>query len=757
MQEQAPSPPHAIERIYRFAHCNVNLTRMRGDVFGGLAAALVALPQALGNGALVFLPLGLEHVNVGIVAGVIAAIVGGLVATLGGRPRYQISGPLTAAAVISASLVGSLAANPLFSSSAGLDVGAIAALVFLAVFLGGVVQVLFSGLKLGRALKFIPQPVLAGFMYGVALQIVVQQVKPLFGLPADTSLADLFNHADKILPNALVVGATTVIATLLARRLSARAPAPMVGLLAGVAAYLLLQGYSGPGGLGEVLKALPENGMIHLQLPAMLQLDWAHLWFGVAVDVAVTALLLAIVGSVTSLLAAAVVDVSTGSTQDGDRALLTQGICNMCSGALGGLFSGGSTLTVLTNYEAGGRTALSGATLAAIFLGLLFIGGPLLAYVPMSVLAGIMIGLAIGVVDNLMRDTLPRGQQGRRLDGLRVANLGIVVLVGATTAFVNIVAAVIIGVLAATILLAVRLSTSIIHRLSDGVSRSSLKARGIEQAACLRAQGGKIGVVELSGFVFFGTANRMRLEIEAFARGRTALLLDFRRVYDVEASGARELEALGKKLKEQGIAVALSHMQLNEPLELCLRYSGAQHSIDEQHWFADLDQALEWAEDMVLKRCGKQVESSREISIGNAELFAEFDSCQLGMLSELLKRETLEGGDLVFKEGDVGDKLFVITKGLVSIKLKLPGTSRYQRLATFGPGMFFGEMALIEGKPRSAEAQVIQDSIVYSLSAADVTRLRVQHPEIAFAILDGLAKTLASRLRTTSEQLRNSH
>ena len=757
MQEREPVPPKSIERIHPLGYFKVDLALARGDLSGGIAAALVALPQALGKGALVFLPLGLEHVHVGIVAGLTAAIAGGLVAALIGRPQYQISGPITSAAVISASLVATLAANPLFSSPAGLKVGTIATLVFLAVLLGGVLQVLFAALKLGRALKFIPQPVLAGFMCGVALQIVVQQVKPLLGLPADSSLSDLFNHADKIHPWAVIVGATTVIAALLSRRLSDRAPAPMVGLAAGAAAYVFLRGYAGVGGMGEVLRALPENALVHSPLPAMLQLDWSSLWFGVAADVAVTALLLAIIGSVMTLLSAAMVDATTGSNQDGDRALLTQGISNICSAAMGGLFTGGTTMAVLANYQAGGRTALSGATLAAIFLGLLFAGGALLVFVPMAVLAGIMIGIAICVVDNLARDIFPRKQVRRSIDGLRAANLGIVILVGATTAFVNILAAVVIGVLAATILLVVRMSTSIVYRLSNGVSRSSLKARDVQQAACLRENGGKIGIVELGGYVFFGTVDRMRTEIEAFARGRTIVILDFRRVYEVEASGARVLQVLGKILKEQGVGVALSHVNLDEPLGLYLRESGAERSIAVERWFADLDQALEWAEDMLLESCGKPVKPTDEISLGNAELFADLDACQLETLRGLLQREVLKSGDLVFKEGDAGDKLFVITKGEVSIKLKLPGTTRLQRLATFGPGMVFGEMALIEGKPRSAEAHVMQGAIVYSLSAANFEMLRKQHPSVAFAIIGSLTRQLAARLRTTSEQLRNSY
>ena len=763
MQEQessgqisAPNTSHSQSRVS-------TRSGIRGDLMGGFAAALVVLPQALGKGALVFLPLGLAYVHVGIIAGLYAAIAGGLVAALVGRPRYQISGPLTSTAVICAALVATLAANPLFSTPTGLNVGAITTLVFLAVFLGGALQIVFAVLRLGRALKFIPQPVLAGFMYGVALQIFIQQVRPLFGLAPDAPLTDLFNQVDKIKPWAVVVGGVTIIAALSARKISDRIPAPMAALVAGGITFALLRDHTAGAGMGEVLRALPTDALLNSPLPAMLRLDWSSLWFGVATDVAITALLVAIIGSVMTLLSAAVVDASTGSNQDGDRALLTQGVSNLCSAALGGLFTGGTTMAVLANYQAGGRSALSGATLALILLGLLFAGGALVAYIPLAVLAGIMIAIAVGVVDNLSRDMLQNVQKNQTVRGMvaidkvRAANFSIILLVGATTAFVNIVAAVVIGVLAATILLVVRMSTSIVYRLSDSASRSSLKVRGTGHAVFLREHGAQIGIVELSGYVFFGTADRMRTDIEAFARGRKAVILDFRRVYEVEASGARVLQLLGKTLAENGIAVALSHVRLDEPLGRYLHDTGAARAIAAEHWFTDLDRALEWAEDWLLTESGKLPETSDEIPIGHTELFGDLSTDELATLQTMLQREELAQGNMVFKEGDPGDRLFIITRGEVSIKLKLPGTVHLQRLATFGPGMAFGEMALIEGKPRSADAHVMRDAIVYSLDATSLDNLRRNYPAIAFKITGNLTRQLAARLRTTSEQLRNSY
>lgn len=145
---------------------------------------------------------------------------------------------------------------------------------------------------------------------------------------------------------------------------------------------------------------------------------------------------------------------------------------------------------------------------------------------------------------------------------------------------------------------------------------------------------------------------------------------------------------------------------------------------------------------VMVGRCGVH-------AVSRAELFAGLTEDELQVLYGMLTREELTRGTLIFSEGDVGDRLFVIVKGEVSIKLKVPGTQRSRRLATFGPGMAFGEMALLEGKARSADAYAKRDLSLYSMNPAQLDELKQKHPVIGVKIMSNIAHQLATRLRVS--------
>jgi sulfate permease, SulP family len=651
--------------------------------------------------------------------------------------------------VILAAMIASLAAI-------GMEATQIATLAFLTVMLGGVLQVLFAWLRLGQALKFIPHPVLAGFMYGVALLIFIQQARPILGIAPDVSFAVLFQTPGLVKPLAVIVALVTITAALTMPRISHRVPPPLAGLIAGTLVFLVLRSVFGADSLGAVLGVVP-SGLFNWSLPGLFAMDWAALPQAAMPTVLTTAALLAIVGSIDSLLCVATIDAATGSHQDGDKALNAQGFSNFLSALGGGIYASGTTLTVLSNFRSGGRTPLSGIAHSLILVVMVIVGGPIVAQIPLGVLAGIMVTIAVGVLDDWSRDLFQRIRGDATFKKEMAANLAIVVLVCATTVMVNIVAAVLIGVIAATMLLLVNMSTSIVYRVLDGTARSSLKMRPAADVEKLRELGKRIGVAELSGYVFFGTADRMRNEVEAHAQGRLVLILDFRRVHEVEASGARVLGMMGKSLARQGIAVALSHVRRDEPLGRYLQDMGVAESIPETCWFTDLDRTLEWAEDRVLAAPHGDDLQPGEIGLEETTLFQGLTPDEAAYLRQCMSRREYALGSIIFSEGEPGDHLYAVTRGEVSIKIKLPGTERSQRLAAFGPGLVFGEMALLEGHSRSADAYAKQDAVLWTLALPDLERLRAERPEIALKITTGFTRQLAMRLRLTSDQLRKSY
>jgi glutaminase len=197
----------------------------------------------------------------------------------------------------------------------------------------------------------------------------------------------------------------------------------------------------------------------------------------------------------------------------------------------------------------------------------------------------------------------------------------------------------------------------------------------------------------------------------------------------------------------------LSHLQADEGHGRYLRALGTAAVIHPGCWFADLDRALEWMEDSLLER--DRFEDGPELRPDDMALFAGLDAGEMAVLRAALCRHELKHGDAVFSEGDPGDRIYLIARGSVSIKLQLAGENRARRLATFVPGVFFGEMAILEGGKRSADAFAKGEQVVlYALAAQDLARIVRDHPPLGARLYRNLGVELAARLRVTSGALR---
>jgi CRP-like cAMP-binding protein len=231
------------------------------------------------------------------------------------------------------------------------------------------------------------------------------------------------------------------------------------------------------------------------------------------------------------------------------------------------------------------------------------------------------------------------------------------------------------------------------------------------------------------------------------------VILDFRRVTGIDASGVRALETICHTAALRNIRVLLSHLRDEEGHGRDLRALGIAAVVAAAHWFADLDRALEWTEDQLLGR--DRFEDSAELAPRDMALFSGLEADEMDVLAGLLERQELAHGDVVFREGDAGDRVYLIARGSVSIKLQLSDETRARRLATFAPGVFFGEMAMLEGEHRSADAFAKGERVVlYTLSAERLKQIVQQHPQLGIKLYRNLGRELATRLRTTSGALR---
>jgi SulP family sulfate permease len=407
-----------ISKFYDFKY-------LKGDLTGGLVAGVVALPLALAFGV---------QSGLGAIAGLYGAIALGIFAAIFGGTATQASGPTGPMTVVSAALVASaIEITGSLESAMGIII-----LTFLA---GGLLQIVFGLINIASYVKYFPYPVVSGFMSGVGLIIVILQIFPFVGLDSAKSTLLVMQDLQRLFTDfnwqALVLGGLTVAIYYLFPLISKAIPSALVALiLASIVGYFL--NWDVPI-IGEIPSGLPS-----LQIGSILSVDSSAYML-----VAEYAMVLAVLGSIDSLLTSVIADNMTKTKHNSNRELIGQGIGNAIAAVFGGIPGAGATKGTVVNINSGGRTRVSGTIHGLVLLAVLLGLGKLAGYIPLSVLAGLLIPIGFKIVDT------------KGLKHLLVvprADAVVLILVLLITTFGSLIQAVGIGLLLASLLFMKRAS-----------------------------------------------------------------------------------------------------------------------------------------------------------------------------------------------------------------------------------------------------------------------------------------------------------
>jgi CRP-like cAMP-binding protein/anti-anti-sigma regulatory factor len=328
-------------------------------------------------------------------------------------------------------------------------------------------------------------------------------------------------------------------------------------------------------------------------------------------------------------------------------------------------------------------------------------------------------------------------------------DLAVIAIVAVLAVTVDIVLAVFLGILIAVVLFVVRMSRSNIRRLYRCDMIHSRKARTPAQANLLEHLGGKILVIELEGVLFFGSAEKLSEEITCEARPEThTVILDLRRVTEIDATGSQILADIRQSLmhKHQHMALAVAN---GSALATRLSATGIVDAVGEDGVFADVDRAIEWAEDDLLR---DDDDDGGELGLSDVDLCAGLTAAEIAQLQAYMVRTSYPAGSVIFREGDPGKALFVLTKGHASACLAQPAGSDI-RLVTFAPGTVFGELAILDGGPRSATVCADDAVDCYLLSREKFGSLETDAPAVAIKLLANLGAELSTRLRKANRTI----
>ena len=731
----------------------MDLSNIKGDLSGAVSAAIISIPLSIGYGIIVYGPLGGTFLPFAALLGIYGCLLGGFCAALLGGTDIQITAPKAPLSLILAAFVAPLALSLQVPDAASRNI-LIVGLASLCVLIAGLIQFLFGKLRLGNLVKYVPYPVVSGFMNGIAVILILEQIGPMVGAGGHISLFEVFYNPTVVQPLTLIVGLATIIVIFLAPRFIKAVPASLIGLVAGTALFYALKMIAGPSALGPVIGNFSFQWPTPATLPRAIGLIWDVDLTAVFTRVLITGFVLASIGSLESLLSAVAADNMAGTRHNSNRELVGQGVGNMVNALFSALPSAGSELHNMANYRAGGRTRRSSLLCALLILLIVITLGSVIGKIPLTVIAGIIVSVGLGLFDrwtlDLIRKSFRASEQRKRI----IANLVVTMVVVVITLCVNLIVAVLIGIAIASGLFVARMGKSIIKRQYFGDQVHSKKVRSIKNNMLLEERGKGIIVYELSGPLFFGSADNLAREIEAAVDRFTYCVLDMRRVNEIDSTGAKILGQLNKKISASGKFLLISYLMDNPSLAEILKAMGVYKMLGEDCFFPDTDAALEWAEDHVLTKSLDLAGATGAIELDQMDILRDFTSREINTLEQRLTRKTFNKGDIIVKEGDTDRYLFFLVKGLVSVRIHLPESDRYKRLITYSAGVTFGEMAFLDGSPRSADVWSDEDTETYVLSPEVFEVLQAESPQLAIKLIRNIALEMSDRLRIRTNEVR---
>ncbi len=536
-------------------------SNLKGDFLGGLAAAMAALPVALAFG---------ELSGMGAMAGLYGAIALSLITACFGGTPVRISGPTGPMTVVSAVVI---AAQVESYGSLEAAMGIIVAIFLFA----GILQIVLGILKIGQYVKLMPYPVVAGFMSGIGVIIIVLQISPLLGAAAYVSpdnlpemLSEIPEMIDVINFTAVVLCGLTIAVIYLLPRITGAVPGPLV-------AIVVLTFVSTAMGLDvAIIRDIPE-GMLELKLDTLGSVDWVDM-----TTIFIPALTLAILGSINSLLTSSVADNMSKMQHDSNKELVGQGLGNIGAAMFGGIPGAGAGLRTAVNVNAGGKTLISGVVHGMLLLLVLLLAGGYVKLIPMPVLAGILITVGFSIIDyKCIKHTahVPRTESV------------IMLLVFGMTVFVDLLQAIAVGMVLTSILFMKKMSDIAQSQSAMGSVEDFAREEAWEDEAGLSEDvRKKVYIKHFDGPIFFGFAAKLQAMTHALPEV-DVVIMRMHRVPYIDQSGLYAIEDAVMALRKKNVPVLITGLQ-EQPRDMLERIGLVPDLVAERQLYADFSSCI---------------------------------------------------------------------------------------------------------------------------------------------------------------------
>ena len=604
-------------------------------------------------------------------------------------------------------------------------------------------------------MKFLPYPISAGFVTGTGLALVWSQLGPLIGLEGRLASYDWRSLIDNAKPLAFVVGVFTMVAVSVGPRITQSVQPLLIGLVAGTACYHAVAAFTGASPLGPVVGAISPLGTFE----SNLVMAWSRVDSAWLLDTSARVLpysvflaLQQIMNSVTNTVAVADV---TGANPDLSRSLVAQGVANMMCGMLAALpITHATSRCAPAAKMAGINTWVPAVSSLVLLVGVLLFG-PVIALIPITVLAGMLLTSGRGILDRWSAQLLKRARD-KDSDPQVKWNLLIVLAVAGTFFFGNVPMALLVGTVLAIILLMVELSRATKLAAQESALLASRRVWPVGQQTFIDNDRSAIKVFSPRGGLFFATAEQLSEQLKLLGDNVRYCVIDCSRLTVLDANGCQIISSSAKKLAARGITVVLAGLDPATPHDRALIDLGLKNPSPKDRWFRDLDHALEWIEIEILKTHSPNGELDETVPLVRAQLAEGLTTDELDVLKTYLAGSKLESGETLFKRGAPGSSIYIIESGLIEIRIDTDKQAgMWRRMAVLGPGCIFGEVAMLTGGHRSADAVCVKPARLLELKQESLDALKADFPGIHARILANLNRHLAVRLIAATEIARS--
>ncbi|MFK7791383.1 MAG: SulP family inorganic anion transporter [Devosiaceae bacterium] len=707
----------------------------------GAVQGFDTLTMALALGALFFVGPLAEGYGLGIGTIVLgSALITAFVAARSTLPSSIAHAQETTVAVVATAV---MAAAMQGTGGQGLNIATALAIIGASSLVTGVSFWLAGTFKLGGLVRFLPYPVVAGFLAGTGWLLIDGANIVLTGAPLGPESAHAFGEPEVLLRYGLALTLALILIATLNRFAN---PFVLAGVILGAGALfalaLLALGVSiEDARIAGLLPALTGTSSVELPSPALLsQVDWAIVLTFAPLFLAVSVLnLVGFILNMTGL------EVALGRDMDLNAELRSTGIANVLAGGVGGSPGYLGLSMTLLSEQVGAHSRLVGLTASAILVLAVLFAGELLFLVPVFMTSGMLLFLGIGLLYNWLIATRKQ---------MALSEWLIIVVILLTIALVGFMEGMAVGLLVSSAMFVFNYARLPVAKRNGTLAQvRSTVDRSPQERALLSDQGAQTSIVQLQGYLFFGTAER----VINLVRDRVAdpkkpparrFIIDFSDVSGADSAAASSFQKIEKLATQSALDIVFVHM--SDLMVSQLKALGITFAAPSPFRLeAEFDQALEHAEEAILADASETRDGQ---SLRDFFVSLVGDQADLDALIEVLEAQTLEPGHKLIKAGDTSTDIFFVESGRVSVRVAREDGSM-MRVRTMVAGAIVGEMALYAGQARSADVVVDTQSQIYVLSAETLISMEENTPVLAALIHRILASSLAEKLATTNQAL----